>query len=54
MSDLHVDPVTPKGGQDGRGNLRENREDPAPTVGVGVDIIAIQTMPINADPAQSL
>ena len=26
----------------GRGNLRENREDPAPTVGIGGDAIAIQ------------
>ena len=29
-------------GDNGRGNLRENREDPAPTVGIGEDIIAIQ------------
>ena len=29
----------------GRGNLRENREDPAPTVGIGGDSIAIQ-MPL--------
>ena len=35
-------PVTPNGGQDGRGNLRENREDPAPTVGRSEDAIAIQ------------
>ena len=27
---------------DGRGNLRENREDPAPTVGRSEDAIAIQ------------
>ena len=28
----------------GRGNLRENREDPVPTVGIGEDIIAIQML----------
>ncbi len=49
-----TDPVTPKGGQDGRGNLRENREDPAPTVGVVGDIIALQTMPINAQTPHGL
>ena len=26
------------GGEDGRGNLRENREDPAPTVGIAIRI----------------
>ena len=26
------------GGRDGRGNLRENREDPAPTVGIAIQI----------------
>ena len=26
------------GGWDGRGNLRENREDPAPTVGIAIRI----------------
>ena len=26
------------GGRDGRGNLRENREDPAPTVGIAIRI----------------
>ena len=25
-------------GRDGRGNLRENREDPAPTVGIAIRI----------------
>ena len=49
-----TDPVTPKGGQDGRGNLRENREDPAPTVGVVGDIIALQTMPIDAQSPHGL
>ena len=33
---------------DGRGNLRENREDPAPTVGVCRDGIAIQMPAIAA------
>ena len=28
----------------GRGNLRENRKDPAPTVGICGDIIAIQML----------
>ena len=30
----------------GRGNLRENRKDPAPTVGICGDIIAIQMLPL--------
>ena len=36
------------GGRDGRGNLRENREDPAPTVGICWDGIAIQMPTIAA------
>ncbi len=31
-------------GGGGRGNLRENREDPTPTVGVGGDVYPIKTM----------
>ena len=33
------------GGRDGRGNLRENREDPAPTVGICGEGIALSIAP---------
>ena len=36
--------ATRRGMGDGRGNLRENREDPAPTVGRSEDAIAIQML----------
>ena len=40
---LQTHPRQPLMGR-GRGNLRENREDPAPTVGICGDIIAIQML----------